>query len=76
MIKQSNEELGAGKYIYHVRGLSLVPINWDTLRPRKLKMEAWLNDTTKKQKKENQEKKETGYKVFLRIVLPYECVKD
>ena len=29
----------------------------------------------KKQKKENQEKKETGYKVFLRIVPPNEGVE-
>ena len=54
----------------------LVPINWDTLRPRKQKMEAWSNDTTKKEEKENQEKKEMGYKVFLRILLPHECVQD
>ena len=39
----------------------LVPINWDTLRPRKQKIEAWSNDTTKKEEKENQEKKEMGY---------------
>ena len=39
--------------------LLLVPINWDTLKPRKQKMEAWLKDTTKKEEnQENQEKKE------------------
>jgi hypothetical protein len=49
----------AGKYRYQVKGLSLVPINWDTLRPRKLKMEAWSNeDTTKKE--ENRKIKKTG----------------
>ena len=76
LIKQSYEELGAGKYIHQVKGLSLVPINWDTLRPRKQKMEVWSNDTTKKEEKENQEKKEMGYKVVLRILLPHECVQD
>ena len=30
----------------------------------------------KKKKEENQEKKETEYKEFITIVLPYECVKD
>ena len=39
-------------------------------------MEAWSNDTTKKEEKENQEKKEMGYKVFLRIVVPYEGFKE
>ena len=39
-------------------------------------MEAWSNDTTKKEEKENQEKKEMGYKVFLRIVVPYEGFRD
>jgi hypothetical protein len=34
-----------------VKGLLLVPINWDTLIPRKLKMEAWSKDTTKKEEK-------------------------
>ena len=65
-----------GKYKYQMKGLSLVPINWDTQKTRKLEREGWSNDTAKKEEKENQEKKETGYKVFLRIVLPYECVKD
>jgi hypothetical protein len=42
----------AGKYTYQVKGLSIVPINWDTLRPRKLKMEAWSKEeTTKKYEK-------------------------
>jgi hypothetical protein len=42
----------AGKYTYQVKGLSLVPINWDTLRPRKLKMEVWSKEeTTKKYEK-------------------------
>ena len=60
MIKQSNEELGAGKYIYHVKGLSLVPINWDTMRSRKSKMEAWSKYRTKKEEKRKPRKKETG----------------
>ena len=38
------------KDLYQVKGLSLVPINWDTLKPRKQKMEAWSKDTTKKEK--------------------------
>ena len=57
LIKQSNEELGTGKYIYQVKGLLLVPINWDTLIPRKLKMEAWSQDTTKKEEKRKSRKK-------------------
>ena len=39
-----------------LKGLSLVPINWDTLRPRKRKMEAWSNDTTKKEEKRKSRK--------------------
>ena len=31
--------------------IELVPINWDTLRHRKLKMDAWSKDTTKKTRK-------------------------
>ena len=38
----------SGKNVYQVKGLSLVAINWDTLRTRKLKMEAWSNDTKKR----------------------------
>ena len=57
MIDQSYEALGAGKYVYQVKGLLPVPINWDTLRPRKLKMEAWSNDTTKKAEKRKSRKK-------------------
>ena len=49
-------------------GVTLVPINWDTLRLRKLEMEAWSNDTTKKEEKENQEKQENRYQVVLRAV--------
>jgi hypothetical protein len=30
----------------------------------------------KKKREENQEKKETEYKKFMQIVLPYECVKE
>ena len=50
--------LGAGKYVQQVKGLSLVPINWDTLIPRKLKMEAWPKDTTKKEEERKSRKKE------------------
>ena len=62
--------------VHQLKGLSLVPINWDTLRPRKQKMETWSNDTSKKAEKENHVKKETGYEVFLRIVFPNESVED
>ena len=48
----------AGKYTYQVKGLSIVPINWDTLRPRKLKMEAWSNETTTKRRKIKSRKKD------------------
>ena len=47
---------------YQVKGLSLVPINWDTLSARKLKLKAWSNDTTENEEKENKEKKDKGYK--------------
>ena len=57
IIKKTHAELGTVEYIYQVTGLLLVPINWDTLRPRKKKMEAWSNDTTIKEEKENQEKR-------------------
>jgi hypothetical protein len=60
LIKKFNEELGAGRYIYKLKGLMLVPINWDTLRPRKQKMEARSNDTTKKTKKGKSRKKGNG----------------
>ena len=30
----------------------------------------------KKKREENQEKQETEYKKFMKIVLPYECVKE
>jgi hypothetical protein len=40
-----------------VKGLSLVPINWDTLSARKLKLKAWSNDTTENEEKENKEKR-------------------
>ena len=35
-----------------MKGLKLVPINWDTLRHRKLKRDAWSNDTTTKRSKQ------------------------
>ena len=34
MVKQSDEELGAGKYTCQVKGILLVPINWDNMRPK------------------------------------------
>ena len=40
-------------------------------RTRKQKMEVWSNDV-----KKNLEKKETEYKEFMTIFLPYKCVKD
>ena len=62
--------MGARKDLYKVKGLLLVPINWDTLKPRKQKMEVWSKDTTKKEENlENQEKKETGYQVFVELFL-------
>ena len=63
------EELGARKDLYYVKGLLLVPINLDTLKPRKQKMEAWSKAQQKKgENQENQEKKETGSQVFLEIL--------
>ena len=41
--------------------IELVPINWDTLRHRKLKMDAWSKDTTKKQEKRKSRK--TGKRI-------------
>ena len=41
-----------------MKGLKLVPINWDTWRHRKLKREAWSNDTTKKEA--NRKSRKTG----------------
>ena len=58
LIKKFNRGLGTGKCIYKAKGLTLVPINWDTLSTRKLKMEAWSNDTAKKEEKENPEKRD------------------
>ena len=55
---------------YQVKGLALVPINWNTLRPRKLKMEAWSNDTTKKEEKRKSRKQENRYQKVLRAVIP------
>ena len=34
-----------------------MPINWDTLSARKLKLKAWSNDTTENEEKENKEKR-------------------
>ena len=39
----------------HVKGLSLMPIDGNTMSTRKLKMKAWSNDKT-----ENQEKTDKG----------------
>ena len=44
------EELGARKDLYYVKGLLLVPINLDTLKPRKQKMEAWSKAQQKNEK--------------------------
>jgi hypothetical protein len=46
-----------------VKGLLLVPINWDTLRTRKLKMAAWTKD--KKKKSANHERKQPQKLVYI-----------
>ena len=46
-----------------------MPINWDTLKPRKQKMEAWSKDTTKKGKIRKSRKKGNRISGVCRIVL-------
>ena len=54
--------MGLRKDIYQMKGLLLVPINWDILRPRKLKKEVWSIDTTK-QKQNKQKSRKKGNRI-------------